>query len=104
MYVRAVVQEGVKADALLVPQRAVQRDAAGQPVAYVVGADGKLQQRNLVAERAVGDRWLVTQGLAARERVVVEGLQNARAGVAVNAMPWSPAASAPADARVAQAR
>jgi membrane fusion protein (multidrug efflux system) len=104
MYVRAVVQEGVKADALLVPQRAVQRDAAGQPVAYVVGADGKLQQRNLVAERAVGDRWLVTQGLAAGERVVVEGLQNARAGIAVNAAAWSPAASAAGDARLAEAR
>jgi membrane fusion protein, multidrug efflux system len=103
MYVRAVVQEGVKADALLVPQRAVQRDAAGQPVAYVVGPDGKLQQRNLVAERAVGDHWLVTQGVAAGERVVVEGLQNARAGIAVNATPWSPAAPAAGDTRVARA-
>jgi membrane fusion protein (multidrug efflux system) len=106
MYVRAVVEEGVKAGALLVPQRAVQRDAAGRPVAWVVGADGKLEQRQLVAERAVGDSWLVTQGIAAGDRVVVEGLQNARAGVAVNAVPWTPqqAASAPAASqRMAQA-
>ncbi|HEU0200162.1 MAG TPA: efflux RND transporter periplasmic adaptor subunit [Burkholderiaceae bacterium] len=95
MYVRAVVEEGVKADALLVPQRAVQRDAAGKPLAYVVSDDGKLQMRTLVAERAIGDRWLVTEGLQAGERVVVEGLQSARDGVAVNAVPWTPAAAAP---------
>lgn len=106
MYVRAVVEEGVKAGALLVPQRAVQRDTAGRPVAWVVGADGKLEQRQLVAERAVGDSWLVTQGIAAGDRVVVEGLQNARAGAAVNAVPWTPqqAASSPAASqRMAQA-
>jgi membrane fusion protein (multidrug efflux system) len=103
MYVRAVVEEGVKAGALLVPQRGVQRDAAGKPIAYVVGADGKLQQRNLVTERAVGDSWLVTEGLAAGDRVVVEGLQNARAGAAVNAVPWAPQAAASAPPRVAQA-
>lgn len=97
MYVRAVVEEGVKAGALLVPQRAVQRDAAGKPIAYVVGAESKLELRNLVTERAIGDGWLVTDGVAAGDRVVVEGLQNARAGVAVNAVPWTPpqAASAP---------
>jgi len=84
----------------------VQRDAAGKPLAYVVGADGKLQMRSLVAERAIGDGWLVSEGLAAGERVVVEGLQNARDGLAVNAVPWAQAASAPgagANARVAQA-
>ncbi|KAB2874007.1 MAG: efflux RND transporter periplasmic adaptor subunit, partial [Burkholderiaceae bacterium] len=102
MYVRAVIEEGVKAGALLVPQRGVQRDATGKPVAYVVGADGKLQLRTLVAERAVGDRWLVTDGLAAGDRVVVEGLQNARPGVAVNAVPWAPQAAASAPQQLAQ--
>lgn len=102
MYVRAVIEEGVKADALLVPQRGVQRDATGKPFAYVVGADGKLQQRTLVAERALGDSWLVTEGLADGERVVVEGLQNARPGAAVNAVPWAPQAAASAPQTVAQ--
>jgi membrane fusion protein (multidrug efflux system) len=104
MYVRAVVEQGVKADALLVPQRAVMRDAAGKPLAYVVGADGKLQSRSLVADRAVGGRWLVTEGLLAGDRVVVEGLQNARAGMPVNAVPFAAAASAAgADVHTAQA-
>jgi len=107
MYVRAVVEEGVKQGALLVPQRGVQRDAAGRPVAYVVGADGTLQLRTLVTERALGDAWLVSEGLAAGDRVVVEGLQNARPGAAVNAQPWTPAQPAAAQAasapRLAQA-
>ena len=104
MYVRAVVEEGVKAGALLVPQRGVQRDAAGKPTAYVVSADNKLELRTLVTERAVGDAWLVTEGLKAGDRVVVEGVQNARPGAAVNVQPWAPAAAPAASApRLAQA-
>jgi membrane fusion protein (multidrug efflux system) len=47
MFVRAVLQEGVDEHALLVPQAAVSRDASGNPTAYVVGADDKLQLRQL---------------------------------------------------------
>lgn len=106
MYVRAVVEEGVKSASLLVPQRAVSRDAAGKPLAYVVGANGKVEMRNLAIDRAIGDRWLVTAGLDSGERVVVEGLQHAKAGAAVNAVPWvqPPASGAPSavETRVAQ--
>lgn len=106
MYVRAVVEEGVSDQALLVPQPAVSRDATGKPVAFVVGADGKLESRALTTERAIGDQWLVTTGLKAGDRLVVEGQQKARPGQPVNAVPLptsaTPAmpASAPA-ARVA---
>jgi len=99
MYVRAVVEEGVSDQALLVPQPAVGRDSTGKPLAYVVGADGRLEARAITTGRAIGDQWLVTAGLKAGDRLVVEGQQKARPGQPVNAVPVaSPAtpASAPA--------
>ena len=101
MYVRAVVEEGVSDSALLVPQPAISRDTTGKPIAYVVGADGKLESRAITTGRAIGDKWLVTSGLKAGERLVVEGQQKARPGQSVNAVPLTATpASAPA-ARVA---
>jgi membrane fusion protein (multidrug efflux system) len=101
MYVRAVVEEGVSDQALLVPQPAVSRDSTGKPMAYVVGPDGKLESRAITTGRAIGDKWLVTSGLKAGERLVVEGQQRARPGQPVNAVPLTAVpASAPA-ARVA---
>lgn len=80
MYVRALLEEGVMDQALLAPQRAVSRDAAGQPLAYVVDAAGQLEQRALVTGRAIGDQWLVTSGLKAGDRLVVSGQQKATPG------------------------
>ncbi|XAH25223.1 efflux RND transporter periplasmic adaptor subunit [Xylophilus sp. GW821-FHT01B05] len=87
MYVRAVVEEGVNDQALLVPQPAVSRDATGKPVAYVVDADGKLESRAITTERAIGDQWLVSSGLQAGDRLVVEGQQKAQPGQAVKVVP-----------------
>ncbi len=88
MFVRAIVDEGVNEDAILVPQQAVSRDPKGNPVALVVDAEGKVEQRDLSTERAVEDRWLVSSGLAAGDRVIVEGMQKVRPGVAVKAVPF----------------
>ncbi|WP_394791717.1 efflux RND transporter periplasmic adaptor subunit [Rhodoferax sp.] len=87
MYVRAVVEEGVMDQALLVPQPAVSRDTTGKPIAYVVNADGKLEQRNITTDRAIGNQWLVSSGLKAGDKLVVEGQQKARPGAAVDAKP-----------------
>jgi membrane fusion protein (multidrug efflux system) len=95
MYVRAVVEEGVSEQALLAPQAAVSRNAAGKPVAYVVGADDKLEQRALQTERAIGDQWLVTAGLKAGDRLVVNGAQKARAGQTVQVLPYTAGPTAP---------
>jgi len=89
MYVRAVVEEGSKRGALLVPQQAVTRDGSGKPLAYVVTADSKLEQRPLQIERAIADQWLVNTGLKAGDRLVVEGLQNAHPGAAVQVVPYT---------------
>ncbi|MFA4945731.1 MAG: efflux RND transporter periplasmic adaptor subunit [Lentisphaeria bacterium] len=95
MFVRAVLKEGVKEDALLLPQPAVERTPKGEPFALVVDAAGKTGLRMLTLDRAIGDRWLVAAGLAPGDRVVVEGLQNVRPGVAVKAVPAGAAASQP---------
>ena len=91
MFVRAVVEEGVNEKALLVPQQGVTRDVKGRPVALVVGKDEKVEQRILELDRAIGDKWLVTSGLAAGDRLIVEGLQRVRPGVQVRAVPFGPA-------------
>ncbi|MBO9856520.1 efflux RND transporter periplasmic adaptor subunit [Xanthomonas sp. A1809] len=93
MYVRAVLQEGVKEQGMLVPQQAVSRNGAGKPTAFVVGADQKLQLRVLETDRAVGDQWLVRSGLKPGEQVVVEGASRARDGIVVKTVPWQPKAT-----------
>jgi len=62
-------------------------DQKGNPIALVVGADRKVERRQLATERVVGDAWLVTSGVEAGEQVIVEGLQKVRPGVAVNPVP-----------------
>jgi membrane fusion protein (multidrug efflux system) len=84
MFVREKLEEGQRNDALLVPQLAVTHNQKGDPTALVVGADNKVELRNLTTERAIGDKWLVTGGLKAGERVIVEGVQFAKPGSTVN--------------------
>jgi len=57
-------------------------------VTLIVDAENKVQQRTIALDRAIGDAWLVTAGLAAGERVIVEGLQRVRPGAAVKAVPF----------------
>jgi membrane fusion protein (multidrug efflux system) len=89
MFVRARLDEGVNPEALLVPQQGVTRDQKGLPTALVVNAEKKVERRQLVTDRAVGDAWLVTSGLKAGDQVIVEGLQKVRPGVQVNPVPAS---------------
>ncbi|MBU1965656.1 MAG: efflux RND transporter periplasmic adaptor subunit [Proteobacteria bacterium] len=88
MFVRAVVEEGVNPKALLIPQQAVSRNPKGNPVAFIVDAEGKVQQRTVEIDRAVGNQWLIANGLSAGERVIVEGMQKARPGASVKAVPF----------------
>jgi len=88
MFVRAVVKEGVNKQAILLPQQAVSRDPKGNPLVLTVGADGKVGLRMLSLDRAIGDQWLVASGLAPGDRVIVEGMQKARPGAEVSAVPF----------------
>lgn len=89
MYVRALVEEAASEAAILVPQQGVTRDVRGGALALVVGPDGKAEVRPLEVERAIGDRWLVTKGLAPGDRVIVDGLQKIRPGAPVKAVPFT---------------
>jgi membrane fusion protein (multidrug efflux system) len=83
MFVRAQLSRGSANEALLVPQAAVQRNARGQPTVLVVDAENKLSERVIELGPTVGNEWLVTGGLTAGERIVVDGLQKVRAGITV---------------------
>jgi len=97
MYVRVRVEQGIDEAALTVPQQAVQRGANGDASVYVVGAENKVEPRPIQTGAAVGDRWIVTQGLKPDDVVIVEGFQKVRPGAQVKPVPWKPkAASAPA--------
>lgn len=88
MYVRAIVQEGVVEQAILVPQQSVSRDPKGNPLALVVDGSEKVAQRKIVIDRAIGDKWLVSEGLKPGDRLIVEGIQKARPGASVRAVPF----------------
>jgi membrane fusion protein (multidrug efflux system) len=94
MYVRAVLSTAVLEDGILVPQQGIARDPRGNANALVVGADGTVQQRTVEVSRTIGDKWLVSGGLVAGDRVIVEGVQKVQPGMPVDA---SEAAEAAAD-------
>ena len=94
LYVRAVIVEGVDRNAILAPQLGVARNEKGSPTAMVVGPDGKVQQRDIVTSRTIGDQWLVTSGLAAGDRLIVDGLQSVKPNMPVKVVAAS--SSAPA--------
>ncbi len=101
-YVRARLQGAVRPNAMLVPQRAVQQGAKGH-FAWVVGHEGKAEQRPLALGDWHGDSWFVNEGLAAGDRLVVDGAQRLTPGAAVivvqaDGQATAAAASAPASA------
>ena len=89
MFVRTVLEEGLKEDGLLVPQRGVTRNPAGNAMVMAVGAEEKVEPRVIQVERTVGDNWLVNGGLKVGDRVILEGLLKARPGTPVKAVPFS---------------
>ena len=90
MFVRAIINEGVKEQAILIPQQGVSRDPRGNAFALVVDAESKATFRPLTLDRAIGDKWLVSSGLAPGDQVIVEGLLMLRPGTPVTAAPFDP--------------
>lgn len=86
MYVKAVLAMAVNENAILVPQRAVTRTNKGESVVMVVDHEDKAQLRTLQVGAAVGDRWLVTEGLQAGDKVIVAGGQKVAPGMPVKAV------------------
>jgi len=103
MFVRAEVEEGVNEQAILVPQRGVSRNQKGEATVMLVGADDKVEPRTIMVERTVGDAWLVSDGLKAGDRVILEGFQRARPGTQVKVVPFGSAPEAGAQPGAAPA-
>jgi membrane fusion protein (multidrug efflux system) len=107
MYVRAQLSQATVREAILIPQQAVSRDPRGNAGVMVISDENKALAREIVADRTVGDKWLVTKGLAPGERVITEGLNRIRVNqpvtpVAAGSQPTQAAAgtgNAKADAK-----
>ncbi|MGC4030070.1 MAG: efflux RND transporter periplasmic adaptor subunit [Steroidobacteraceae bacterium] len=80
MYVKAVITEGVNPQAILIPQHALERDRQGRSFVRLVDGEGKIALRDVTVSRAFGARWLIEQGLAPGETIIVEGGQNTTPG------------------------
>lgn len=87
MFVQAVFDQAIDPDAFLVPQTAMQRDFGGEGFVFVVGADNKATRRNVSATRTVGANWVVTRGLKRGDKVITQGTNNLKQGMAVRAVP-----------------
>lgn len=104
MFVRAILEEGVNEHGILVPQRGVTRNPDGKAMVMVVGSDDKVEPRMIKVVRTVGDNWLVSEGLKSGDRVILEGIQRARPGTPVKAVPFgSKAEGTPVNAPKASA-
>jgi membrane fusion protein (multidrug efflux system) len=87
MFVRATIEEGVRESAILAPQQGITHAPDGTATALVVGADGKVEKRSVELDRAIGDEWVVTKGLAVSDRLIVAGRQRVKPGMDVSARP-----------------
>lgn len=88
MFARAQIVEGVNTSALTVPQRTVTRGPTGASRVLVVTDENKVEDRTIETERAQGNKVIVTKGLKAGERVIVEGSQKAPPGSVVKSVPF----------------
>jgi len=103
LFVRARLEQGAIENAYLVPQQAVVRSVSGEAMAWVVDADNKAQMKPVQTAQALGDKWVVTAGLSAGDRVIVQGSIKVQPGALVkpvdlNAPPPAPAATDNKDA------
>jgi membrane fusion protein (multidrug efflux system) len=94
MYVRVRVEQAETPNGILVPQQAVQRGSTGDSV-MVVGSDGKVASRPVKVGSAQGGMWVILDGVAPGEMVMVDGFQKLRGSAPVKPVPWQPAPSAP---------
>ncbi|SDK03935.1 RND family efflux transporter, MFP subunit [Aliiruegeria lutimaris] len=83
MYVQVELPQAVIENVILAPQEGVSRDRRGRPVAMVVNADNQVESRQLTVQRDLGNQWVVTEGLAPGDRIIVAGLQKVSPGMTV---------------------
>lgn len=86
MFVRARLPQAERQEAILVPQKGISREPDGQATALVISEEGTVEKRDVFAERVVENQWLIREGLADGDRLIVEGLQKIRVGIPVRAV------------------
>ncbi len=94
MFVRTSLEEGVRTNSILVPQRGVTRDRSGNATTMIVNKQGVVELRSINVGRALGDQWLVLSGLDVGDKVIVEGLQKVKPGAPAKAVPVTKAPAA----------
>lgn len=94
MFVRARIDEGVQPDAILIPQQGVSRTPRGDATVLIVNEKSQVEARPVVASQAIGDKWLISEGLKSGDQVIVSGLQKARPGEQVKTTTDTPADTA----------
>jgi membrane fusion protein (multidrug efflux system) len=87
LYVRARVIEGVRPQGLLAPQAGITHNERGQATALVVGPGNVVAQRIVKTDQAVGDKWVITDGLRPGDHLIVDGLLNLFPGTKVTPRP-----------------
>lgn len=87
LFVKAVIEQAVRNDAILVPQRAVGRGPNGQALVWVLGEDNTVSPKTIKTEQAMGNTWLLADGLNGGERIVMEGLLKVSPGAKVDPTP-----------------
>lgn len=81
-FVRAKVDISVP-NSILVPQQATSRDASGNLNIWVIGDDNKVKSVQFKSERAIGNKWLVEEGLKVGDKIVTDGMIKMKPGVLV---------------------
>jgi len=102
LFARGVLEQAVNSRAITVPQRGVSVGANGIASVMVVGATNNVEARVIKIGQAVGNKWIVTDGLKAGDQVIVEGLQKSQPGMVVKPVPFNPAGGNSAPAAPAQ--
>ncbi len=87
LFVKAVIDQAVRNEAILVPQRAVGRGPNGQALVWVLGEDNTVSPKTVTTEQAMGNAWLIADGLDGGESIVIEGLQKVSPGAKVDPAP-----------------
>ena len=87
MFVRVVAPQSVVPNAILAPQQGIARDPKGNATALVVTKANKVEQRTVTAAQAIGDKWLITAGLKAGDRLIVEGTDKVQPDATIKPVP-----------------
>jgi membrane fusion protein, multidrug efflux system len=95
MFVNAQIVQGIIPNAFLIPQAALTRTPTGEATAMIVNAKGQVESRTVVTSGTQGQDWIVTQGLKAGDKVIVDGIAKVKPEQKVVVKPYQPKAVAP---------